>query len=83
VPYPTAQGALCRRPAPLVLTLAGAEPLDGAARRTVNMLPAHGTAPVRWLVRGKPGARVTITAAAPALGAVTREVVLAATGGRP
>jgi len=83
VPYPTAQGALCRRPAPLVLTLAGAEPLDGAARRTVNVLPAHGAAPVRWLVRGKPGARLTITAAAPALGGVTREFVLAATGGRP
>jgi hypothetical protein len=83
VPYPTAQGALCRRPAPLVLTLAGAEPLDGAARRTVNVLPAHGTAPVRWLVRGKPGAPVTITAAAPALGTVTHAFALTATGGRP
>ncbi len=83
VPYPTAQGVLCRRPAPLVLTLDGAEPLDGEARRTVNLLPAHGTTPVRWLVRGKPGARIAITAAAPALGALTRDAVLVATGGRP
>lgn len=83
VPYPTAQGALCRRPAPLVLTLDGATILDGTSRRTLNALPAHGAAPVRWLVRGRPGARLAITAAAPALGTAVRDARLEATGGRP
>ncbi len=80
VPYPTAQGAVCRRPPPLVVTLTGATPLATTARRTVVQLPAHDAARVRWVVRGEPGARVSVTASAPSLGEATGIAALTRTG---
>jgi hypothetical protein len=77
LPYPTAQGALTRRPPPIVVTLAGAEPLQDRLRRTVAQVPAGGAVAVRWLaLTGRPD-RLTITAQAPSLGTVT----VSATGG--
>lgn len=72
LPYPTAMGEVNQRPAPVVVTLAGGEPLHADARRTVSVLPAGGAATVRWLVRTDRPERLAVTATAPSLGTVTR-----------
>ena len=66
LPYPTAMGEVNQRPAPVVVTLAGGEPLHADARRTVTVLPAGGAATVRWLVRTDRPERLAVTATAPA-----------------
>jgi hypothetical protein len=82
IPYPTAQGRRCRRPAPVALTLAGAEVLEGRARQVIDAVPAGGAATTAWLVRAKPGDAVTVKAAAPGFGAAEARLVLHAKGGR-
>jgi len=72
LPYPTAMGEVNQRPAPVVVTLAGGDPLHADARRTVTVLPAGGAATVRWLVRTDRPERLAVTATAPSLGTVTR-----------
>lgn len=71
LPYPTAMGALNRRPPPVVITLAGAEALQDNLRQVVRQIPGGGAVAVRWVVRTGRPERVTITAAAPSLGSVT------------
>jgi len=82
LPYPTAQGARCRRPPPVVVTLEGAEVLEQRARQVVKQVPAMSAAPVRWLVRGKAGTQVEIRASAPGLGTVQLAVDLERQGGQ-
>ena len=82
LPYPTAQGSRTRRPAPVALTLAGAEVLEGPARRTVDAVPALGSAESQWLVRAKKNARVDVTASAPGFGEARASLTPAEEGGR-
>jgi hypothetical protein len=92
LPYPTGQGARCRRPPPVAVTLEGAELLEGRERQTIKEVPALGAASTRWLVRGKKGAKLTITASTASAGTATgrvslervsKTIVLAAEGGQP
>jgi hypothetical protein len=71
LPYPTAMGAINRRPPPVVVTLAGAEALQDNLRQVVRQIPAGGAVAVRWVVRTGRPERVTVTAAAPSLGSIT------------
>ncbi len=85
LPYPTAMGKRTRRIPPVVVTLEGGRLLDGRPRRVVPSLPAGGCATVTWVVHGKPGTRLTVTASAPSLGTRSATVTLEATdskGGR-
>lgn len=82
IPYPTAQGARTRRVPPVVITLSGAEILDGRSVTKLDLLPAHGSDSVRWLIRTKPGVALTITAEAPSLGKITKSLTTPAQGGR-
>jgi len=82
LPYPTAHGARTRRPPPVVVTLDGADVLEGRARRTVRRIAAGSTAEVRWLVRGPTGTRVTLVAEAPSLGRLEHPIVLGGEGDR-
>ena len=81
ISYPTAQGARCKRPPPVVVTLAGAEILEGRQRQTIERVPGMGSANTRWLVRGKQGGKITITIATPSAGSDTKSVVLDREGG--
>ncbi|MBK9304892.1 MAG: hypothetical protein IPM94_13725 [bacterium] len=81
LPYPTAQGRRARRPEPVVVTLEGAEVLEGLARQTADQVPAMGSAAVRWLVRAPRGRTLAVRAAAPGFGAATA-TLQPATGGR-
>ncbi|MBK6899680.1 MAG: hypothetical protein IPH09_10540 [bacterium] len=80
LPYPTAQGRRARRPEPVVVTLEGAEVLEGLARQTAGQVPAMGSAAVRWLVRAPRGRTLAVRAAAPGFGAATA-TLQPATGG--
>lgn len=71
LPYPTAMGAVARRPRPLVVELTGGTPLQSEARRIVPCLPAGGGTTVRWLVRCKDPDRLAVTATSPSLGTAT------------
>ncbi len=71
LPYPTAQGRRTRRPEPVVVTLEGAELLEGLARQVAAQVPAMGSAPVRWLVRAPRGRTLVVRAAAPGFGAAS------------
>ncbi|MFO7654564.1 MAG: M14 family zinc carboxypeptidase [Candidatus Krumholzibacteriia bacterium] len=76
LPYPTAQGARMRRPAPVAVTLEGAEVIEGHSRQLVRELPAGGAELVVWVVHGRPDDRVTVRAEAPGLGRRESTVVL-------
>jgi hypothetical protein len=80
IPYPTAQGLRTRRVPPVVITLSGAEILEGRPRSTVDLLPAHGSEKVRWLIRVAPGDKLKIVAEAPSLGTITKSLTAAAKG---
>jgi len=69
LPYPTAQGRRTRRPEPVVVTLEGAEVLEGRARQVADQVPAMGSAALRWLVRAPRGRPLVVRAAAPGFGA--------------
>ncbi|MBU1677193.1 hypothetical protein KKA85_15610, partial [bacterium] len=81
IPYPTAQGKRSQRPRPVAVTLEGAEVLEGRARQVVKQVPAMGSATVRWLVRGDPGAMIRIRAEAPGFGADAVGIALQQKGG--
>jgi len=81
LPYPTAQGRRSRRPRPVAVTLEGAALLEGRARQIVTQVPAMGSASVRWLVRGEPGAMIRVRAEAPGFGADAVGVALQRQGG--
>jgi len=68
LPYPTAMGAVNRRPGPVVVELAGGEPFTLDRRRTVDTLPAGGGITLTWLVRADDAGRLSVTASAPSLG---------------
>ena len=82
IPYPTAQGKRCRRPRPVAVTLEGAQVLEGRARQVIKQVPAMGSASVRWLVRGDPGAVIRVRAEAPGFGADAVGVALQTGGAR-
>ncbi|HOX26950.1 MAG TPA: M14 family zinc carboxypeptidase [Candidatus Krumholzibacteria bacterium] len=71
LPYPTTMGTINQRPAPVVVELAGAEPLLDPARRVVPQLPAGGAVELHWLVRADRPDRLEIAASAPSLGSLT------------
>lgn len=81
VPYPTAQGRRTRRPAPLIVTLEGADVLEGRDRQVAGQVPAMGSTEVRWLVRAPHGRPLVVRAAAPGFGAATATLT-PGTGGR-
>lgn len=82
LPYPTAQGRRTRRPEPVVVTLEGAEVLEGLARQVAGQVPAMGSAAVRWLVRAPRGRTLVVRAAAPGFGAASATLQPAAGGRR-
>jgi hypothetical protein len=55
--------------------------LEGRRRQIVKELPASGRFILRWLVRGRPGSRLTLKASAPSLEAQEKSFALEATGG--
>ena len=57
------------------------EVLEGRKRQTVKEIAAGGTATLRWLVRGRPGSRLTLTATAPSLETQEKSFALEANGG--
>ena len=82
VAYPTEQGLRTRQVPPIVVTVTGGDVLEGRARQVVGEVPARGTAKVRWVLRLKPGAELTVQAEAPSLGRVARTVTADSEGGR-
>jgi len=82
IAYPTAQGLRTNRVPPVVITLSGAEILEGRTVATLDLLPAHGSDFVRWLVRIDPGEKLNVTAEAPSLGKITKSLTAPAKGGR-
>jgi len=82
IPYPIGQGLRTSRVPPLVLTLEGAEILEGRERTAVEQLPAHGSRKVRWLVRAAVGDKINITAEAPSLGKITKQLTVATKEGK-
>ncbi len=82
IPYPIGQGLRTSRVPPLVVNIEGAEILEGRARTIVDQLPAHGSVKVRWLVRVAVGNEINITAEAPSLGKITKQLTVAAKEGR-
>ena len=82
LPYPTAQGRRSRRPEPVVVTLEGAEVLEGLARRVADQVPAMGSTAVRWLVRAPRGRTLTVRASASGFGAATATLQPAQGGSR-
>jgi hypothetical protein len=81
IPYPTGQGARCKRPPPVAVTLEGAEILEGTARQTIKEVPGLGTASTRWLVHGKQGSRLNFTVTTPSAGGDTKSIELDREGG--
>jgi hypothetical protein len=82
IAYPTGQGARCRRPPPVVVTLEGGKILEGLPRQTIDQVPALGAASSLWLVHGKPGTKLTIRATTPSAGGSQTTVTLQPAGGR-
>jgi hypothetical protein len=82
ISYPTGQGARCRRPPPVVVTLEGGKILEGLPRQTIEQVPALGAASTSWLVQGKPGTKLTIRASTPGAGGSRTTVILQPEGGR-
>jgi hypothetical protein len=74
LPYPCAQGVRTGRVAPVVLRCQGAEILQGRDRLAIERIPAGGAVPWKLLVRVEHDARVTVTAEAPAFGAITQAI---------
>ncbi len=71
LPYPTDMGTVNRRPAPVTVTLDGAEPLQDPLRRVIPQVPAGGAVTLTWLVRAQKADDLEVTATAPSLGTVT------------
>ena len=80
--YPTHQGERCKRPPPVAVTLDGGALLEGKQRMVLKLLPGSGGAgKVAWVLRGKKGSRVTVSAQGFAAGS-DRKVVTLKGGGR-
>ena len=82
IPYPTGQGLRTSRVPPLIVTIDGAEILEGKTRTAMAQLPSHGSAKVRWLVRVSVGNKIKITAEAPSLGRISKQLTVASKEGR-
>ncbi len=80
--YPTAQGSLCLRVPPVIVTLNGGKILEGRSRVKVEKLPAHQSVPVRWLIQAKPGTKLEISAEAPSLGRRSNSITVSTKGGQ-
>ncbi len=80
IAYPIAQGTRTRRVPSLIVTLEGAEILEGHARTAISPLPGHGSAKARWLIRVKIDDKINITAEAPSLGKISRQSTASAQG---
>ena len=78
IPYPIGQGLRTSRVPPLILTLEGAEILEGKSRTPTAQLPSQGSVRVRWLVRVSPGDKINITAEAPSLGRISKQLTVSA-----
>jgi hypothetical protein len=76
IAYPSGQGVRCKRPPPVVITLEGADLLEGRARQTITAVPGLGSAHVRWLIRGEPGTELTIHMTTPSAGSDQKTFVL-------
>jgi len=82
IAYPTTQGLRTNRVPPIVVSVSGGEILEGRNMATLDLLPAHGSDYLRWLIRSQPGDVLKISASAPSLGTITTSVNPAAKGGR-
>jgi hypothetical protein len=81
-PYPTHQGERCKRPPPVAVTLQDGLLLEGRKRQVLKLLPGSGGAgKAAWVLRGKPGSRVTVSAQGFAAGS-DRKVVTLKGGGK-
>ncbi|MCP4292614.1 MAG: hypothetical protein GY780_12360 [bacterium] len=76
MPYPITQGLRTRQKPPVAVTLEGAEILEGRPRAIIEKIPGHGSAKVRWLIRVSPGDKLKLSAEAPSLGRISRQLTV-------
>ncbi|MBD3165451.1 hypothetical protein GF324_02545 [bacterium] len=80
LPYPAHHGVRTERPVPIAATLDGIKAeqlLEGRARMVIGLLEGGGGSErVRWVIAGRRGSGVTITAGSPAVGTVSRTIRL-------
>jgi hypothetical protein len=79
LPYPTYQGERCQRPAPVAVTLEGANVtfMDGLARQETGLLPGSGgNAKITWLIKAADGSSATVKAFSFSTGADEKTITL-------